>query len=145
MSELYGTVVRVNGNRALVCTYSKESPCAGCKSPCHAGSCGKAKKVNMWVRDPIGAKPGERVVLSDADSSHTAFGALCFLLPLLAGAAAYCFLLPFGEGVAVGGCFGSFALLFVVTAAAVGRHFKRHPDRQIANIVSENNRLGELS
>lgn len=78
------TVVSVNGSRAVV-AYDRPTACHGDCSQC-AGGCGSMaakERVIVTAENPIGAGPGDRVVIEAA--TKTVFSAilLVYALPIL--------------------------------------------------------------
>ena len=123
------TVLKCEGDIALIETLPNESPCDTCKNPCAQRNCSALKTIKLWAKNTCGANVGEKVSFEEIKTSAGVFSALyCMALPLLAAVAS--FILTRGrikEG---------FAFLISLTVFAVAEIFavpiaksyeKRHP------------------
>lgn len=87
MLEESGKVVALEGEHAWVET-SRRSSCGSCEAKgCGTGALSQIlgnKSQKLRVRNPIGAKPGEKVILGVAESALIKGSLAVYLVPLLA-------------------------------------------------------------
>lgn len=87
MIEETGMVVEAEGENAWVET-SRKTSCGSCEAKgCGTGALSKVlgrKSQSMAVRNPIGAKPGEQVVLGISESALIKGSLAVYLVPLCA-------------------------------------------------------------
>lgn len=82
MSESEGLVTDVKGDFAVIEVAAAASACGKCGDK---GACGKAANGprRYAVRNTVGARPGDRVVLSVPDGAVLKAAALSYLMPVL--------------------------------------------------------------
>lgn len=96
-----------DGTAEIVC--QRASACSG---DCgHCGGCTDAQAVLARADNPIGAKPGDRVVVRSASSQVLGAAAVVYLLPLLLLLGGYG--LARGVGAVVGFALGLFVAVWV--------------------------------
>ncbi len=84
------TVLKCEGDIALIETLPNESPCDTCKNPCAQRNCSALKTIKLWAKNTCGAKVGEKVSFEETKTSAGIFSALCCMaLPLLAAVASF--------------------------------------------------------
>lgn len=108
--------------------------CAHCGGGCAALTQGEP--VTVLARNPVGARPGDRVVVESSTGTILGFAAVVYLLPLALFFAG-CFLaiaLGAGEGAAVGAGGVCFALA-LAAAVWIDRRAARHRE-ELFSIVS---------
>jgi len=127
-------VVEAKGEWAHVVT-EKRDACGGCSAQHSCRTCLSASKIITRVRNPIGAKAGDLVVISLRSRVLWQGAALMYLIPvagLMFGAGAGLWLnryVPLGETLPslilslVGLSLGFLILRFISNKAAVARHF----------------------
>lgn len=77
-------VMEVTGNKARV-QVKRVSACAHDCSRC-GGGCSEMMKsapVSVWAKNPLGAKPGDRVTVASSSGSILGAAAMVYLLPIL--------------------------------------------------------------
>ena len=119
----------------------RESACSG---ECHKCSgCGAVKEtLLLTAENPIGAKPGQMVMVETTSSAVLTAAAVLYLLPLVLFFVGYFVLFSIGYGAAGGGI--GFALgLTVVFAYDRLVVSKRKTEYTITEIVSENREKGD--
>lgn len=132
MKIFLGKVIKTEGELALVRVLPENSPCAACKSPCHAGSCSKLKETELWALNEHGAKVGDGVKLCSSEDRALVYGMICLILPLAIAAAEYAataFITD--QAVRVVLCACSFLLSVFVCGMGVRIFAKKHPDARI--------------
>ena len=109
-------VVRVqkcdpDGNAQVL--HIRQSACSG---DCHqCAGCGAAQeKMLLTVRNPIGAQPGDTVIIRSETGPVLAAAAIMYVLPLVLFFVGYAVLAVWGQG-GLGGCL-AFALGIVIAA-----------------------------
>ena len=107
-------------------TVRRKSACSG---DCgHCGGCGAVgQTLCLTAENPIGAQPGDLVLVESAPAVVLKAAALVYLLPLVTFLAAYLAAMPLGAWAAAFG-FGGFAL-GLVPAFAYNRRMKKRPPR----------------
>lgn len=83
MIEEAGTVVEVRDGRARVRTRRSEG-CGQCSARGACASLGGGRDANVWVEDPIGTRPGERVIIAVPEGTVVRASILVYLVPVLA-------------------------------------------------------------
>ena len=113
------TVTAVSGGVATVC-YDRPTACHGDCDHC-AGGCGSMtakERITVQAENPIGARPGDRVVIETESSKVFSAIFLVYALPVVLFFAGYFLLSGRGLG-ALGG--GAGFLLGIAAAVAVSR------------------------
>ncbi|GAB4278317.1 MAG: hypothetical protein Kow0092_34120 [Deferrisomatales bacterium] len=90
MIEEQGVVVRAGAGKALVRT-ERSGACEGCAARGACAHLGGSREAQVWADDPLGVRPGERVVIAVPEGTVLRAGFLVYLLPvaaLVAGAVA---------------------------------------------------------
>lgn len=109
------TVIKCEGELALVSTAPNKSPCDTCKSPCAQRSCENVKPVKLWAKNEAGAHVGDTVEVTPANSAGTVgtvLTLLCMCVPLAAGIIAYALTVKHtGEAVSFAAFLGVFIAL----------------------------------
>ena len=115
------TVIEVVGNNARV-QVKRVSACAHNCEEC-GGGCSEMMKsapVSVLAKNPLGAKPGDRVIVASDTGSILGAAALVYLLPIVLFFIGYFVFQAFGvnEGgcIAAGGGFFVLAMVMVVLA-----------------------------
>lgn len=147
MLEQVGLVVDTEGDIATV-SFMRASACEGCHR--HAEGCsacsllGGDRRHTTRVKNPIGARPGDRVRVAAPEGRLVAYAALVFLFPILLALLAYLI------GAAVWGgssmpagllAAGGFLLAILVIILVSARVAKKPPEAEIIALI--NNREGE--
>lgn len=114
------------------------SACGHDCSQC-GGGCAELTRtgpVTVLARNPVGAQPGDRVVVESATKSILGFAAVVYLLPLVLFFAGYLIAhaLGAGEGAALGGGGVCFALSLAIAVFTDRKAAKR--SRELFSIVS---------
>lgn len=114
------------------------SACGHDCSQC-GGGCAELTRtgpVRVLARNPVGAQPGDRVVVESASRSILGFAAVVYLLPLVLFFAGYlaAHALGAGEGAAIGTGGGCFALSLVIAVFVDRRAARRRGE--LFSIVS---------
>jgi sigma-E factor negative regulatory protein RseC len=81
--EERGQVVEVRSGRALVETVRSGS-CEACGARHACGCTGGGREARVWVDDPIGVRPGERVTIAVSEGTVLRASVLVYLLPVVA-------------------------------------------------------------
>lgn len=115
------TVIEVIGNNARV-QVKRVSACAHNCEEC-GGGCSEMMKsapVSVLAKNPLGAKPGDRVIVASDTGSILGAAALVYLLPIILFFIGYFVFQAFGVGeggcIAAGGGFFALAMVVVVLA-----------------------------
>lgn len=88
------TVIRTEKNRAIV-EVERQAACDGCHKNKDGSGCsicsltGASKKFEATALNEIGAKVGDRVMVTTKTERVLGYAALVFLLPLIVGGALY--------------------------------------------------------
>lgn len=108
--------------------------CARCGGGC--AELTRSGPVTVLARNPVGARPGDRVVVESSSRSILGFAAVVYLLPLALFFAGYFIAsaLGAGEGAALATGGGCFALAVGIAVLADRRAAKR--SRELFSIVS---------
>ena len=142
MLEQMGVVVHTAGDIATV-SFMRASACEGCHR--HAEGCsacsllGGDRRHTAPVRNPIGAREGDRVRVATPEGRVLAYAALVFLLPILL---AYVWYLIagciWGEGsLPAAACAAGGFLFAVLLSILVSRRVaKRRPDAEIVTVIN---------
>ena len=147
MLEQVGVVVGVNGDTATV-SFMRASACEGCHR--HAEGCsacsllGGDRRHTARVKNPIGARTGERVRVVASEGRMLAYAALVFLFPLLLALLGYMLgVAIWGSGSLLAGLLGmaGFVAAFLVTILVSHLVSLRSPDAEIIALI--NNGEGE--
>ena len=117
--ETTAIVVSLDGDYAVVET-DRKSACDGCHQQADGRGCamcalmGDKAKLQSRARNPLGAKPGDTVLLETPSARVLGYGALVFLAPLGLGLLGYLLggLLPFGAAGQAAGALCGFAVAF---------------------------------
>ncbi len=83
MIEETGTVVEVRAGRALVQT-ERGAACEGCAARGACSHLGGSREARVWVRDPLGVRPGERVVVAVPEQAVMRASFWVYLVPVAA-------------------------------------------------------------
>ena len=130
--ETKAIVISVDGEYAVVET-DRKSACDGCHQQKDGRGCamctlmGDKTSMQSRARNPLGAKPGDVVLLETPSARVLGYGALVFLMPLGLGLLFYFLggLLSFGAaGQAVAaacGFVGTFVLLWLYSRHVIAR------------------------
>lgn len=130
--ETKATVISLDGEYAIVET-DRKSACDGCHQQKDGRGCamctlmGDKAKLQSRACNPLGAQPGDTVLLETPSARVLGYGALVFLAPLGLGLAGYLLggLLPFGTtGQAVAafaGFVGTFLFLWFYSRRVIAR------------------------
>ena len=132
------TVKKVTGDGWAEIEVHRVSACAHNCAEC-AGGCAELTRtgpVTVLARNPLGAHPGEQVVVESATRSILGFAAVVYLLPVVLFFAGYLIAGALGAGggaaIAAGG--GCFALSLAIAVWTDRRAAKR--SRELFSIVS---------
>lgn len=124
VTELMGNRARIRVKRVSACAHD----CAHCGGGCSEMM--KSAPVSVLARNPLGAQPGDRVVVASDTGSILGAAALVYLLPIVFFFAGYFMAKAFGAGESAalwaGG--GSFVLSAVLIALAERGMKKRKRD-----------------
>ena len=88
--ETKATVISTEGEYAIV-RADRKSACDGCHKQKDGGGCamctilGDKKALDTRAKNPVGAKPGDSVLLATESRRVIGYAALVFLLPLVLG------------------------------------------------------------
>lgn len=121
---------QIEVHRVSACSHD----CARCGGGC--AELTRTGPVSVLARNPVGAQPGDRVVVESSSKSILGFAAVVYLLPLVlffAGYFAAC-ALGAGEGGAMAAGGGCFALSLAIAVFADRRAAKRRGE--LFSIVS---------
>ena len=83
MIEEEGVVAETADGRALVET-QRSGSCQQCAARGACAHLGGGREARVWVEDPIGVQPGDRVVLAVAEATVVRASLLIYLLPVVA-------------------------------------------------------------
>ncbi|MBQ8351862.1 MAG: SoxR reducing system RseC family protein [Clostridia bacterium] len=142
MLEQTGVVISTEGDIAHV-SFMRASACEGCHR--HAEGCsacsmlGGDRRHTARAKNPIGARPGDRVRVATPEGRVLAYAALVFLLPILLSFVGYLVgagiwgesSLPAGLCAAAG-----FLLAFLLSILVSARMAKRPPDAEIMTVIN---------
>ena len=131
-------VTKLTGDGWAEIEVHRVSACGHDCSQCGGGCAGLARTgpVTVLACNPVGAQPGDRVVVESSSKSILGFAAVVYLLPLVlffAGYFAAC-ALGAGEGAAIAAGGGCFALSLAIAVFADRRAAKRRGE--LFSIVS---------
>lgn len=137
------TVVSVSpdGRTAIVET-ARKSACEGCHKGgdgCAACSLlGPDRKISCRAENAAGALPGDRVMIESSSSRMILYAAVIFILPVLAGLAAYLTASAFGASAVLRGAAAAAAFLLVFAGAAFWSSAvsRRRPDVFVSAVLS---------
>ena len=129
VTQLVGDKARIEVTRMSACAHN----CAECGGGCSEMM--KSGPVSVLACNPLGAKPGDRVVVASSTGSILGAAALVYLLPILFFFVGYFIAqaLGAGEGACIGAGGGCFALALAVTVL-VDRRVRRQ-NRELFSIV----------
>lgn len=127
------TVVKCDGERALVKTLPKSGMCDSCKSPCAQRSCTSLKPVLLWAENKVGAVIENEVEVEQLSTSTGLISALfCMVLPLIAAVTAFVISKSYvEEGFAFLISFAAFAIAELLAVPLAKAYEKRHPTLNI--------------
>jgi sigma-E factor negative regulatory protein RseC len=83
MIEESASVVEVRGGRALVQTV-RSSGCEHCAARGACAGLGGGREARVWVEDPLGVHPGERVVVAVPEGAVVRASIWVYLVPVVA-------------------------------------------------------------
>lgn len=129
VTQLIGDKARIEVTRMSACAHN----CAECGGGCSEMM--KSGPVSVLARNPLGAKPGDRVVVASSTSSILGAAALVYLLPLLLFFIGY--FVAQGMGAGEGTCIAAGGICFVlalVVIVVVDRRV-RQKNRELFSIV----------
>ena len=131
-------VKELSGDGWATIEVRRVSACGHDCSQCGGGCAELAKSgpVTVLARNPVGARPGDRVVVESATKSILGFAAVVYLLPLVLFFAGYFIAsaLGCGEGTAIALGSACFAVSLAI-AVLVDRRAAKH-SRELFSIVS---------
>lgn len=138
-------VLNVSGNKARVKSV-RQSACASCascqsKGHCHAqlifGS--QENSIELDVYNAIGAKKGDKVLLSSTGANILLLAMAVFVMPVALSVAAYFLFqsLHLGEYAPVVSLAGTFVLSFALCALFCDRYAKKNLRTEIVKIIEE--------
>lgn len=128
--RLVGNQAEIEVHRASACGHDCEQCGGGCSVMVKSGP------VVVLADNPLGARPGDRVVVESSAGSILGFAAVVYLLPLALFFAGYFIACALGAGEAAAlGCGGACFVLSVVIAVAVDRR-ARGRRRELFSIVT---------
>lgn len=130
VKRLVADWAEIEVHRVSACGHNCEECGGGCSELTRTGP------VTVLARNPLGARPGDRVVVESSTKNILGFAAVVYLLPLLLFFVGYfaAFALGAGEGLSLGAggvCF----LLSIVLAVLADRRAKKR-SRELFSIVS---------
>lgn len=140
--ETKATVVSTDGAYAIVET-DRKSACDGCHQQQDGTGCamcamlGSKTRLQSRARNPLGAKPGDSVLLETPSARVLGYGALVFLAPLGLALLGYLLggLLPYGAAGQAAGALCGFAAAFAFLWFYSRRVIARRCDVTITRIL----------
>ena len=144
--ESIGRVTEVNGALAVV-EVRRTSACEGCHKSAEGGCSvctlmgGENSRVTRTAaRNPLGAKPGDRVKIESPASRVLLWAAAVFLLPLLMTAAGFAAAHAVTDSIPwqAAGAAAGFVLCFIGLRVCSGVMKKRAPEAEITEILAQN-------
>jgi len=81
--EERGRVVEARAGRALVET-TRSASCDSCGARHACGCMGGGREARVWVADPLGVAPGDRVIVAVPEGTVLRASVLVYLVPVLA-------------------------------------------------------------
>lgn len=82
MNTEEGTITKVNGDKAWVCT-RRSSMCEGCKSSGVCSSLGGGEEMEAEAINTIGGKVGDRVLLEISSKSLVKISFIFYMIPVI--------------------------------------------------------------
>ncbi len=136
VKELSGELARVVVMRQSACDGCKQKNlCAGINSGCSDG-----KPIEALVKNTVGAKVGDEVVLESSSRFVLGMAFCVFVLPIIVAFAVYVivdgFLAPAVSWTVTG---GTFVLLTGVFCFTLNRYLKKNPMIEIVKILKKEN------
>lgn len=134
-------VTKLSGDGWAEIEVHRVSACGHDCSQC-GGGCAELTRtgpVTVLARNPVGARPGDRVVVESSSKSILGIAALVYLLPLVLFFTGYfiAHALGAGEGAAIGTGGGCFALSLAISVLADRRAAKRRGEMfSIVSVLS---------
>lgn len=111
VTQLVGNKARIQVNRVSACAHNCEECGGGCSEMMRSGP------VTVLAKNPLGAKPGDRVVVASDTGSILGAAALVYLLPIVLFFVGYFAAQALGAG--EGLCIGAGGACFAVSGAVI--------------------------
>lgn len=119
--KLIGDKAQIEVRRVSACAHNCEQCAGGC------GELTKTGPVVALANNPLGARPGDTVLVEASAKQVLGFAAVVYLLPLIFFFTGYFLFAALGAG--EGGCIGAGGVCFAVSLAIiilVDRHARAH-------------------